>query len=267
MPYTTTSGIDFIVEILRQRIADTKTVYTDVAQEDAGTATGAVAGEFFYTDNMPILSGADTHLRVGRWYYDKVDTDYEVTGLRAYTFNVASGAFHIPTGATAATSGDRVKLSYTWIEEQETRFRDEDLKFYIGDAVTIVNSVYYNFGHTFVADTVTGMYISPTPTASDFASYLYALYAAILIREEIEAESVGDRIYVRDINITIDTSKGLGDLSKSVKELRAKFDALLRTFLVDGQEAAFSRIDTYSTKALTGTYEYAEYYDENTESL
>jgi hypothetical protein len=255
--YSTTSGLDFLVDLLRHRISDPKLIFSVEVKEDAGTADGLLPATFL-TDNLPIATGFDTHLRVGRNYYGSYTTPAAaVTAGNGYVFSLETGSFKIPAGATAPASGDRAQVSYVWKEEQEFKFTDQELQFYLGDAISEINSAYYNFGHSFVTTGgVAALSVSPAPQASEFASYAYAQYAAILVKQQLESEGFDDRIFVRDINITIDTSKGLGDLGKSTKRLRDDFAKLMNTFLIDGQESAFQRIDTYSTYPLTGTYTY-----------
>lgn len=256
MRYLYTSGMDFLAELLRQRIQDPKYLYKDEVGEYLGVATGD-ASESFFTANLPILSGADRHLRAGRWKYTEYATANDCSGKRGFTFCLESGTYLIPTNAIYATEGDHVKGSYTWISEQETSFRDEDLKLYLADAVNIVNQTYYDFGHSIVGNTASDLDISPCPSFNDVASYLYTMYSTILIQREIEAGSFADRIYVRDINITIDTSKGLGDLGRSIKELESRFNDVLNTFILKGQNEAFARIDTYSTYSYDGDYKFS----------
>lgn len=263
MRYDHVEGIDFLASLLRQRIQDPKYVYKDEVGEFAGNATGSLP-ETFETANLPILEGADRHLRVGRWKYTEFDTEGECAGERGYTFSVPSGIYRIPTGATAPEAGDPVTISYTWISEQETSFRDQDLKLYIADAVNVVNDIYYDFGHSVVGETINDLEINPLPQIDEVSSYLYVMYSTILIQKEIEAGSYSDRIYVRDINITIDTSKGLGDLGRSIRELERRFEDVLNTFQIRGQESAFSKIDTYSTFAHNQGHKFARFLSDNT---
>lgn len=266
VPFSTTSGLDFLVELLRYRISDLKYTYSNVIQEDAGTANGT-ANELFYIDYVPAISSFDTHLRVegtgAKYYYTRYNTEADCSGKRGYIFSAESGYFMIPTGAILATSGSRVKVSYTYLEEQDAKFSDDELRLYVGDAITTVNNSWYNFGHTFSA-TGSTWYVSPTPDASSISSYLYALYAAFLVKKQLESEGFGDRIYVRDINITIDTSKGLGDLQKSAKDLMENFKSIVNELRLRGQTAAFARIDTYSTAPIDyGSYEYQTNYSKD----
>lgn len=253
--YTTTSGLDFVLEILRDRISDKKYSYTTVVRENAGLASG-VSNEIFFTNNMPIPSGFSTALRAGRWYYTEYSSDAETASKRGYIFSVASGSFRIPSVAIAAESGAAISLSYTWLEEQPYKFSDEQLKLYIADSISTVNNVYYDFGYQFISNGLSDMYISPDINSSDLAPYIYAKYCSYLIKKELEAEGFADRIYLRDINITIDTSKGLGDLTKSAQGLLDEFKSIISELRSSGVEAAFARIDTYSTERIPIDYNY-----------
>lgn len=251
-----TSGLDLLVQILRYRISDLKASYSTVTAEDVGTANGN-SNEVFYTTNMPVASGFETYLRVGRWFYTKKETELECAGARSYVFHLESGAFRIPAGATLAESGSRVRVGYTWEEEQEYKFSDKELKLYIGDAITAVNSD-CNFGYTFIS---TGNFdVSPMVEFNSIAAHAYPLYASILIKRQLESEGFGDRIYVKDLNITIDTSKGLGDLSKSTRELESKYSNLINDCRLSDQLSAVQNIDTYSTYPIYGSHRYATNY-------
>lgn len=243
--YTTTNGVDFVVELLRHRISDLKYTHTNVVGEDAGSSVGS-PNEVFYTANMPVVSGFDANMRIGRWHYGLSPSSASAQGERKFVLILESGGFLVPTGAIAQLSGERVKLSYTWLEEQPYKFSDMELKIYLAGAIKTVNEVYYDFG--FLASIVnnTDISISPTVYATDLAPHIYAMYASYLIKKELEAEGFGDRIYVRDINITIDTSKGLGDLQKSSEKLLNDFANIILELRVKGQEATCSKIDTYS---------------------
>jgi hypothetical protein len=254
--FETTSGISYVVSLLRHRISDPKTVYTNVVDEDAGTAAGSV-NEVFLTDNMPVVSGYETELRADRWNYVACATVEAAANIRGYIFSNASGSFLIPNGATLPTAGDRIKLSYTWRERQPYRFNDTELKLYLGDAISTVNNVYYNFGYTFVNSGVNNLDISPVIKAEDLAPHIYAKYASYLIKKELEAEGFGDRIYVKDINITIDTSKGLADLQKSAKDLLDDFKNIIIELRQGDIAKVACKIDTYNTVSygdVDGTY-------------
>lgn len=247
-----TTGMDFLANLVRYRISDLKTIVTNVVQEDVGSSSGSVP-ETFYTTNLPIASGFDTKLRAGRWLYSAVANEAASNGVRGYVFNTTSGSFLIPSVATPATSGDRIKLTYSWEEEQPYQFRDSEIYLYLGDAITVINSQYYDFGHSFSTDG-TNYFISPTIGASDVSAYIYSMYGSYMIKKQLESEGFGDRIYVRDLNITIDTSKGLNELAKSSKELYANVMEVLDICRINGQTEAFAAIDTYSTLPVSDGY-------------
>jgi len=256
-PVPVTSGIDWLTELLRMAIADPKQTINQVTMEAVSELASGVPNETFYTEHLPIASGFETYMRVGRWYYEEVETTADAQDKRAYVFNVESGAFMIPSGAILAESGSQVYLSYSWLEEQSYSFSDYELRLYLQDAVTEVNQGIYNFGHT-TSGMARDFDIIPAPGANDVASYVYVKYAAYLIKKRQEAEGLDNRIYVRDLNVTIDTAKGLGDLSKSAETLRKEIDDIITNLRLKGQESAFARIDTYSTYAystFTGKYD------------
>ena len=245
---TSTSGIDFLVDLLRMKIADQKLLINNVVREENATLCTGGTPETYYTKELPIAAGYSTILRIGRWKYGAVDDAVAASGERSYVFNTTSGSFYVPDDATPGTDGDIAKLTYSWSEEQEYKFSDHELKLYVQDAVVTINNGHYDFGHT-VTGAGDSLEVSPQPVTSDISSYLYVMYSTYLVRKQLESEGFDNRIYVRDLNVTIDTSKGLGDLSKSSKVLMDEFSNVIYTLRVKGQEAAFMRIDTYSTYA------------------
>ena len=262
MSFEVTTGMQFLADLVRYRISDLKSIVNQVTQEDVGASSGSLP-ETFYTDNLPIASGFSTYMRIGRWLYTQVDTDVAAAGIRGYVFSTVSGSYRIPTGATAATSGDRVKVSYSWTEEQPYQFRDSEIYLYLGDAITTVNNQFYDFGESFSTDG-TNFFISPSVGVSSPSAYIYAMYASYLIKKQLESEGLGDRIYVRDLNITIDTSKGLNELSKTSKDLYGNVMDLIKACRINGQTTVFDRIDTYSTLPVADAYYESNYSkDEN----
>lgn len=245
-PVPVTSGIDWLVSLLRMAIADPKTSVNQVTWENSGLTSFGVIDETFYTTYLPIVSGADTYMRIGRWFYEEKDSIAGTFGIRGYTFNVESGAFFVPENAILGTSGDTIYLSYSWEEEQNYTYTDSELKLYIQDAVAEINNGYYDFGYT-TSGAGSNFDLSPKPGINDVASYIYVKYATYSIKKRQEAEGFDNRIYVRDLNVTIDTAKGLGDLSKSADTLMGEIKDIIQTIQVDGQTGAMARIDTYST--------------------
>jgi hypothetical protein len=245
-PIQVSSGVDWLIDHIRQRISDPKYVYTAEIMEDAGTASG-VPNEVFYTRNMPIASGFPTYMRVGRWFYEEVSSVADAQGKRAYVFSAESGSFMIPDGAILATSGDHVKLSYTWKEEQQYKFTDDELKNFLQAAVVEVQNGYYDFNYT-TSGVGASFGMSPEPASTDLASYVFAMYTVYLIKKRLEEEGFENRLAVRDANISIDLSRGLGELVRSSTILYDRFKEVIRELKTKGQEAAFARIDTYSTR-------------------
>lgn len=263
-PVPVTSGIDWLVALLRMAIADSKTSVNQITMENSGYIASGADDEVFYTEYLPIISGSDTYMRIGRWLYEEKNSIAETSGERGYVFNVESGAFYIPSGAVPGVSGDIVYLSYSWEEEQNYTYTDSELRLYVQDSVTEINNGYYDFGYR--TSGVGGSFdVLPEPGINDIASYVYVKYATYMVKKRQEAEGFDNRIYVRDLNVTIDTAKGLGDLSKSANVLMDEIKDIIQTIQVRGQEAAFARIDTYSTYvAWENSDTYAHRWIENT---
>jgi hypothetical protein len=249
-----TSGSDFLIDLVRYRISDPKYLVTNVVNENVGVSSGSDS-EVFYTANMPIASGFDTHLRAGRWHYQEYDTAEDAQDNRGYLFSIESGSFLIPDGATPPESASTVRVSYSWIEEQSYKFSDREISTYLCDSISTVNKFYYDFGYTFNYDG-SSFVLSPNITNKDYASYMYAQYASYLVKKQLESEGFGDRIYVRDINITIDTTKGLSDLQKSAENLLKNFEKNINYLRLKGQEDSFARIDVFSNYRYDSGEEY-----------
>lgn len=246
-PISISSGVDWLVGHIRDRINDQKYVHTFEIQENAGLATGAESGWVYQTKNMPIATDLEHKLRVDRWIYTEVDTIGDAVGLRAYIWSETSGTYHIPTGAIQPASGERVKLSYAWYEEQPYKFTDNELKGFLQAAITEVQEVYYDFDYN-MAGVGASLDIVPNPGATDIGSYMFAMYTVYLIKKRLEEEGFDNRLVVRDMNVSIDLSRGLGELTKSSRELYETFKGHIKTLKFAGQEAAFARIDTYSSR-------------------
>ena len=68
-PVPVTSGIDWLVALLRMAIADPKTTVNQVVREENDEVSSGLPNEVFYTDQLPISSGCTTYMRIDRWLY------------------------------------------------------------------------------------------------------------------------------------------------------------------------------------------------------
>lgn len=226
--------VDWLIELLRMQIADQKYKTVQVVREDTGVVSNGQANEMYYTSNLPVASGTDTYMRIGRWVYQEVDSVQAALGLRAYFFNAGLGLFYIPEGAIYGEDQSRVRIGYSWLEEQACKFTDTVLRYYIQDAIVMVNSDYHDFSYT-------------TTEVDNIASYVYVKYAVYLIKKQMEAEGFDNRIYIRDLNVAINTSKGLGELAKSSQILMEEIDVIITKLRTKEQVVAPEILDTYST--------------------
>lgn len=226
--------VDWLMELLRMQIVDQKHKTVRVVGEDTDEVSNGVMNEMYYTDNLPIASGTNTYMRIGRWAYQEVDSAAAAAGLRAYVFNVDSGSFYIPEGAIYGEDQSKVKIGYSWLEEQSYKFTDAILKYYIQNAIVIINNNYHDFSYA-AAET------------NNIANYIYVKYAVYLIKKQMEVEGFNNRIYVRDLNVTIDTVKGLSELEKSSQELIKEINMIITEFKTKKQVVVTETLDTYST--------------------
>lgn len=233
---------DSIVSGLRRAIGDEKTKDISVVNEVMAVTTGEIFGTY-YTLNMPVVSGEDVHLRVGRWYYSKVSSEAAANGIRGFTFNVPSGAFTIPNGAIGPGSGVQVLGSYTHRLEQEYEYRDSELYEYVRDGLELFQDMYdFNLDGTGIG---TGYAISPDPT--NFQSIVIMLSAKYLVKKDREDHGFVDSIYIRENDIAIDTTKGLKTQTDSSKDLLIHLQSIANRLHIRDNALAGELIDTYSS--------------------
>ena len=235
-------SVEQIVSGLRENIGDHKTRFIPVVREGLGVASGT-SPETFYTLNMPVISGEDVNLRVGRWLFTKVSSVAAANGLRAYTFSFDNGSYTVPIGATTAISGDAVYGSYTYLGEQEYTYRDSELYEYVHEGTNYVQSM--RDLSILVAGVGTGLTLTPTPTEQQ--AFLIKLAAKYLLSKDREELGLAEAIMIKELDITIDTTRGIGNRIQSSKELNAALIAIIDRLNMGDTAGAGALIDTYST--------------------
>lgn len=230
----------------RNGIGDYKTVPTRVVDEivSSGYITEGDEYNLYYTVELPITvsSTGDVYFRGGRWRYTIADTGED--GEYWVKWNATSGSFMLDSGAVQPAASDLIKIGYTYDAPQEYSFRDSDLLRYIESAVYYVNKETCGITSYAVTGTPeTSLTITAEPSA--YVGRLISKVAQLEARLQIESESNTSAIYVKQGQVTIDTTKGGGDRLKSVKELKSEVRSMIKTIITG--ELDGKRIDLYST--------------------
>lgn len=210
------------------------------------TATGT-DGEEFISQHMPLISGSTGVLRGGRWSYrhlGQFPNDYDASTTREFLIDYNKGAFVIPSGAPALTSGDKVKLSYSWSQEQEYRFPDTELDKWVtvGD--------HYIRDKLALSYTISGygpnLTMHPVPSGVEFS--LLVLSTSYFLRRRLEEEQLQDGIFVKEGETAFDTTKTLVHRGRSLKQVKDDLDDIIKDVILKDLESAGQKIDIYSTK-------------------
>lgn len=256
---------DRIASNIRKVINDEKTQATNVVKEAVsssyivnddiqGAAGVSRTGESYMTQNMPIVTGASAIFRGGRWQY-KVFTgsDEGPDGTRWIKWLESSGTFHLPTGQDSTTfsvpvgASDTVYLSYSWTEELPYELSDTQINEFIRDGTEQISSKHPGWEYTTSGALSSALFnISPSPPQA--VEFLIALQSTVLARIRLEQQGYNDGIYVRDGDITIDTTKTLGSQLKSIQALQNTIDQMVADMIIADTRGV--RIDNYSTKDL-----------------
>jgi len=236
------ANIAQIVSGLRKSIGDQKSEVTNIVKEPVTTATGGTP-EVFYTKNMPIVSGNTVQMYSDRWLYTLVATTGAGLGTRAYLFDYDEGKFTIFDGATAATSGDTIYATYSYTEQMDYEYQDSELYEYVKDGVDWLNQ-YRNMGLSGVG-VGTGITLSPQPSGVN--AVLIAMTAKYLVQKDREESGIIDGIMIKELDITIDTTKNARARLESAKAMRADLLDIVYKMNLDSTAGAAKLVDTYST--------------------
>lgn len=213
------------------------------------SATGKNYEEFL-TKKTPLVSGSKVMLKGGRWNYDYKGewpgtgsyTAYSSTG-RSFLIDYYRGIFTIPSGAIPIASGDKVLLTYSYWEDQEYTFSDNEIISWTLD------------GDKFLRGKVSlpwvisgnGQWITMTPFPSGGWLSLLALSTSYFMRLRLQEEGVRDGIYIKTGTTAFDTTKTLAHRGKSLEQVKKDLDDIVTSVLMGDLSSAGARIDTYST--------------------
>jgi len=238
-----------ILNYTRNGLGDYKTVATRVVDEIVTSAyqtTGDNYETVYETQNLPISasSASDVYFKGGRWWYTIADTGDDET--RWVKWVSSSGWFMLDSGATAPAVGSAVKIGYTYDSPQEYTFRDEELYTYIQNAAIWVNKESSDITAFSTAGTPSGLDLEISPEPSQFTGRLISKVAQLEARFRLESERNTSSIYVRQGQVTIDTTKGGANRNEAIKTLQGEIKAMLDTLRLG--DISGVRIDLYSTK-------------------
>ena len=254
-----------ILTLVRNGIGDYKAAYTRVIDEivtSSYTETGGTGTVTYYTINLPIASNSssDVYFKGGRWLYTVSDSGTD--GTRWIQWISASGIFLLDSGATQVTAGDIVKIGYAWDEQLEYSFQDSDLLRYIQSACYWVNEETCNITSFTTTGSVDDGTLAIDPSPSQYLGMLISKVAQLSARLQLQSETDTSSIYVRQGQVTIDTTKGGRDRLQSIKDLRTEIHSMVLTILT--ADTSGQRIDLYSTYDAS-PYDQGYYQEKNTD--
>ena len=254
-----------MVEAIRSYINDYKMKASAVVDESPGEgkdapfasvnkwntfATG-IDHEEFLTQNMPLVSGGKARLKGGRWAYDfagEFPDDYVGFGhtdKKEFLIDYYRGVFVVPSGAVPVVSGEKVLLSYSWWEDIEYRFSDNETRNWIVEGDSYLRkrlALPYTIegrgsGLTFDPLVPSGVYFS-----------LLALTTSYFMRRRLQEEGLQDGIFIRDGDTAFDTTKTLVHRGRQLDQVKRDIDAIVVNIQLEELDAAGIRIDSYSTR-------------------
>lgn len=250
-----------LVEQVRYHINDQKflasTIVNELPGDGKATAHAAVNKwnsfatgvnhEEFLTKNMPLVSGAKAVLRGGRWAYDFVGqfpNNYGVHTGRQFLIDYYRGLFLIPSGATPVVSGAKMALTYSFWEDREYRFNDDEVKSWMIDGESYLRErmtlPYQTIGRG------SGLTFNPVvPSGLHFS--LLALTTSYFMRRRLQEEGIQEGVYVREGETVFDSTKTLVHRGKQLDEVKKDIDAIIMDVRMGELASAGVRIDSYST--------------------
>ena len=258
-------SIDELVEQIRQHINDYKFTPAPVVNELPGEgkdephpldgnnqwnsfSTGVVHEEFL-SKNMPLVSGAKALLRGGRWAYvfgGEWPDNYSHGNHsgKEFLIDYYQGLFLIPSGATPIPSGEKVLLSYSWWEDREYRFSDNEVNNWMIDGDSYLRerlSLPYN-----ITGRGAGLTFDTVPSGVHFS--LLALTTSYFLRRRLQEEGIQDGIFIKDGDTSFDTTKTLVHRGKQLTDVKKDIDAIIMDLRMGELATAGQRIDSYSTR-------------------
>lgn len=251
LQHGTAAAMDLMVEEVRRVTGDTKYSFSSVVRENGGTTSGSSIVETFYTSKTPVLPGSEV-LEIGRWRFtpvlfsgDIVNMNKIAQGLipwRQYVYNVNDASFFLASGVPR-TNGETVYISYTWLEPRAPRFSDTEIKLYLSDSIPEIENV-------FQIDLSSGGYSSGKTLSSisdPVVARILVLNASKLCLQALQESLTVDGIFLKDGDVTIDTTRGLKNRADSLKSLQSQINSIVEIWQLRKQLDYVGRVDTYST--------------------
>ena len=250
-----------IVEIqaVDEAAANSKLNPLDVNNYWGATSTGKNYEEFL-TKNVPLVSGCEVNLKGSRWDYVSSGnwgrTGNTFNNQRVFFIDYNNGMFVLPSGAIPIASGETVKLTYSWYENQEYEFTDNDLKSWVLDGDMFLRNRLeppYVLGGR-------GETLSLTPVPSGIWFNLLALSTSYAIRRRKQEVALDEAIVVREGTTYLDLSKSLPHRGKNIEEVKNDLEGVIKYIQLGELSSAGVRLNLYNSKEPEGTVTYHEEY-------
>lgn len=253
-----------LVSTVRRNIGDPTTQTVREVREIVGISTGVDNGQF-QANSPPVISGSTIVFRGGRYRYVPISNySDKVADKRQFWFDYSIGVAYVPSGCTPVPSGQQVKLSYSWQDEQEYFYSDDDIWLFSKDAIEAVDAL--GFKHNYVFSGGTYATSSITPNLVGIDGQIVMVQTALLILEKDQRSHLSSAVVIREADMSFDNTRGVTMRIKTISDLQDKLNEILKTLLTRKQISQVARIDVYSTKdfGLSGMgehYESGEYSD------
>jgi hypothetical protein len=198
-------------------------------------------------------------LRGGRWRYNFLEDPSEhIDDMREFWFDYATGTATVPSGCTPVTSGEKVKMSYTWRDEQEYFYPDDEIWLFVKDAADEVDAMGISHGCVLSGDGYEDAVITGSLVGTD--GLVVMLQAALTILEKDQRQHLTSAVVIREADMSYDNTRGVTLRISTIAELRNKIREMLKGALIADQHGGMGRIDVYSTRDF-GTTMIGEYHE------
>jgi hypothetical protein len=263
-----------LLQEIRAQVVDSKVVEIQAVDESAANskfnphdsgfawfsfATGKNYEEFL-TQHTPLVSGCEINLRGGRWDYTSSGnwgrTGNTFSNQRVFFIDYNNGMFVLPSGATPIASGETVKLTYSWYENQEYEFTDTDIKSWVLD------------GDMFLRNKLTPPYVlsgrgetlNLAPMPSGFWFSLLALSTSYAIRRRKNESALDSALVLREGTTYLDLTRSLAHRGKSLEQVKEDLDAVVHMVQLGELSGAGVKLNLYNSRERDGETTYHEAY-------
>lgn len=249
-----------LVSTVRRHIGDPTIKTVREVREIVGLAVG-IDNEQFQALNPPVISGCTIVFRGGKYKYRSLALwGDKVTDARQFWFDYDTGVAFVPSGCQPVTSGDQVKLSYAWTDEQEYFYSEDEIWFFCKDAAEAVNAIGFKHNYVFSGETYVAATITPNLTGID--GQIMMVQASLLMLEKDQRTHLNSAVVIREADMSFDNTRGVSLRIKTISDLQDKLNEILKTLMTRKQLGQVARVDIYSTKDLDTTM-IGQFYETN----